>query len=186
MRLKSLIFSQMPEDKNDQLKGYALRGIWSDHLPAEELFNVLTPPKRRNFTGSYRVFLDFELVPKLQPCDLLVALKWVEKQGLRCFGHSFERLADAIILKAWEHLDLPDIAENFTKVALIQWREHQRVITRDNELQTQFEYSLVNNINKRRKLIEQAVLIVSKTGENIFFLLSSLTRNILLTEDIFW
>lgn len=128
---------------------------WSGHLPAEELFNVLTPPKRRNFTGSYRVFLDFELVPKLQSCDLLVALKWVEKQGLRCFGHSFERLADAIMLKAWEHLDLPDIVESFTKVALIQWREHQKIITFDNEIQAQFELSLVNNVDKRRKLVEQ-------------------------------
>ena len=186
LQLKPLACGQLPEDEDDQLKGYALRAIWSDHLLVEELFNVLTPRKKRNFTGSYRVFVDFELVPKLQPSDLLVALNWVEKQGIRCFGHPFERLADAIMVKAWEHLDLPDIAENFTKVALIQWREHQRVITRDNELQTQFESSLVNNINKRRKLIEQAVLIVSKTGENIYFLLSSLTRNILLTEDIFW
>ncbi|MDZ8222474.1 MULTISPECIES: CHAT domain-containing protein [unclassified Nostoc] len=186
LRLKSLIYSQMPEDEDDQLKGYIFRAIWSDHLPVEELFNVLTPPKKRNFTGSYRVFLDFELVPKLQSCDLLVALKWVEKQGLRCFGHSFERLADAIMLKAWEHLDLPGLAESFTKVALIQWREHQKIITFDNEIQAQFELSLVNNLEKRRKLVEQAVITVSQSGENIYFLLHSLTENTLLTEDVFW
>lgn len=186
LRLKSLIFSQMPEDEDDQLKGYIFRAIWSGHLPVEELFNVLTPPKKRNFTGSYRVFVDFELVPKLQPCDLLVALKWVEKQGLRCFGDPFERLADAIMLKAWEHLDLPDIAENFTKVALIQWREHQKIITFENEIQAQFQLSLVNNLERRRKLVEQAVITVSKSGENIFFLLDSLTENILSTEDVFW
>ncbi|QFS52804.1 NACHT domain-containing protein [Nostoc sphaeroides] len=186
LQLKSLIFSQMPEDEDDQLKGYIFRAIWSDHLLAEELFNVLTPPKRRNFTGSYRVFLDFELVPKLQSSDLLVALKWVEKQGLRCFGHSFERLADAIMLKAWEHLDLPDIAESFTKVALIHWREDQKIITFDNEIQTQFELSLVNNLERRHKLVEQAVITVSQSGENIYFLLDSLTQNILSTEDVFW
>ncbi|WP_375505033.1 NACHT domain-containing protein [uncultured Nostoc sp.] len=186
LRLKSLIFSQMSEDEDDQLKGYIFRAIWSDHLPAKELFNVLTPPKKRNFTGSYQIFLDFELVPKLQPCDLLVALKWVEKQGIRCFGHSFERLADAIMLKAWEHLDLPGIAESFTKVALIQWREHQKIITFDNEIQAQFELSLVNNVENRRKLVEQAVITISQSGENIYFLLHSLTENILLTEDVFW
>jgi predicted NACHT family NTPase len=186
LRLKSLIFSQMPEDEDDQLKGYIFRAIWSNHLPVEEFFNVLTPPKKRNFTGSYRVFLDFELVPKLQSCDLLVALKWVEKQGLRCFGHSFERLADAIMLKAWEHLDLPDIAESFTKVALIQWREDQKIITFDNEIQAQFELLLVNNLERRRKLVEQAVITVSQSGENIYFLLDSLTQNILSTEDVFW
>ena len=186
LRLKSMIFSQMPEDEDDQLKGYIFRAIWSDHLPAEELFNVLTPPKKRNFTGSYRVFLDFELVPKLQPCDLLVALKWVEKQGIRCFGHSFERLADAIMLKAWEHLDLPAITKSFTKIALIQWREDQKIITFDNEIQAQFKLSLVNNLEKRRKLVDQAVITVSQSGENIYFLLNSLTENILSTEDVFW
>ncbi|WP_292850340.1 CHAT domain-containing protein [Nostoc sp. NMS8] len=186
LQLKPLACGQLPEDEDDQLKGYALRAIWSDHLLVEELFNVLTPRKKRNFLSSYGVFVDFELVPKLQPSDLLVALNWVEKQGIRGFGHPFERLGNAILLKAWENFDLPDIAESFTKVALIQWREHQRVITRDNELQTKFESSFINDINKRRKLIEQAVLIVSKTGENIYFLWSSLTRNILLTEDVFW
>ncbi|WP_157816441.1 hypothetical protein [Nostoc flagelliforme] len=59
------------------------------------------------------------------------------------------------MLKAWEHLDLPDIVESFTKVALIQWREHQKIITFDNEIQAQFELSLVNNVDKRRKLVEQ-------------------------------
>ncbi|MEH2275533.1 MAG: hypothetical protein V7K40_12290 [Nostoc sp.] len=186
LQLKPLAVGQVLEDENDQLKGYALRASWSDHLTAEELFNVLTPPKKRNFTGSYRVFLDFELVLKLQPCDLLVALKWVEKQGIRCFGHSFEKLADAIMLKAWEHLDLPDIAESFTKVVLIQWREHQKIITFDNEIQAQFELSLVNNIENRRKLVEEAVITVSQSGESIYFLLHSLTENILSTEDVFW
>ncbi|MBW4565569.1 MAG: hypothetical protein KME32_31705 [Mojavia pulchra JT2-VF2] len=186
LQLKSLACRQLAEDEDDQLKGYALRAIWSDHLLAEELFNVLTPRKKINFTGSYRVFLDFELVPKLQPSDLLLALNWVEKQGLRVFGHPFERLGDAILLKAWEHFDLPDVAESFTKVALIQWKEHQKVITSDNELQAQFEFSLINELNKRHKLIEQAVGIVSQSGEDIYFLLDSLTENILIKEDIFW
>ncbi|MDZ8069461.1 MAG: hypothetical protein RMY64_28255 [Nostoc sp. DedQUE08] len=186
LQFKPLTCEQLLEDEDDRLKGYALAAIWSDHLTVEELFNVLTPPKKRNFTGAYQIFLDFELVPKLQPCDLLVALKWVEKQGLRCFGHSFERLADAIMLKAWEHLDLPDIAESFTKIALIQWREDQKIITFDNEIQAQFELSLVNNLERRRKLVEQAVITVSQSGENIYFLLDSLTQNILSTEDVFW
>ncbi|MHC5770736.1 MAG: NACHT domain-containing protein [Nostoc sp.] len=186
LQLKPLAVGQVPEDENDQLKGYALRAIWSDHLTAEELFNVLTPPKKRNFTGAYRVFLDFELAEKLQPTDLLVALSWVEKQGLRCFGHPFERLADAILVKAWENFDLPGVAEGFTKVALIQWRQYQSVITRHKELKTQFESSIVNNIERGYKLIEQAVNISSKSGINIDFLDFMLTRNIPLNKDIFW
>ncbi len=186
LRLKLLAYKQLPEDEDDQLKGYAFRAIWSDYLLAEELFNVLTPRKKRNFTGSYQVFLDFELVPKLQPSDLLVALNWFEKQGLRGFRHPFERLGDAILLKAWEYFGLPNVADSFTKIALIQWRECQKVITHEDELQTQFESSLVNNVEKRHKLIEQAVITVSQSGEDIYFLLDSLTENIVIKEDIFW
>ncbi|MDF5729240.1 MAG: CHAT domain-containing protein [Rhizonema sp. PD38] len=186
LRLKPLAFGQLPEDEDDQLKGYVFRALWSDNLTAEELFNSITPLKKRNFGGAYRVFLNFEVILKLQPIDLVVALNWVEKQGLRCCGDSFERLADVILLKAWEHFDLPDIVENFTKVAFIQWREYQRVITHGNELTAQFKSSLVNNVERRRKLIEQAVLVVSESGEDSYSLVSYLTENIIQNEDVLW
>ncbi len=186
LRLKSLTFEQLPEDEDDQLKGYAFRALWSDHLTAEELFNFITPPKKRNFTGAYRVFLDFELIPKLQKTDLVVALNWVKKQGLRCFGHSFERLADAILLKAWEHFDLPDVVEIFTKVTLIQWRQHQGVITCDDKLQTQFRDLVINEVNKRREFINHAVIKVSQSGEESYFLVNSLTESIIQNEDVLW
>lgn len=187
LQLKPLACRQLPEDEDDRLKGYALTAIWSDHLTVEELLNVLTPPKKTNFTGAYQIFIDFKLISKLQPSDLLLVLNWIKMQGLRYFGgYPFERLADTILLKAWEYFDLPDIAESFTKVALIQWREHQEIITCDNEIQTQFELSLVNNTERRHKFIEQSVITVSQLGEDIYFLLNSLTENILLTEDVFW
>ncbi|MDZ7960665.1 MAG: hypothetical protein RMY34_22755 [Aulosira sp. DedQUE10] len=186
LRLKSLVFESLPEDENDQLRGYVLRAIWSEHLTAEELFNVLTRPKKRNYTGSYRVFLDYELAEKLQPTDLPDALKWLEKQGLRCFGYPFERLGDAILLKAWKHFDSPGIAEYFVKVSLIQWREHQEIITKDSELKKDFKFSLINEVNKRRKFINQAVIQVLASRENTYFLLSELTENILQSEDFIW
>ncbi|WP_225895497.1 CHAT domain-containing protein [Dendronalium phyllosphericum] len=186
LQLKPLAIDQLPEDENDQLKGYALRAIWSEHLTAEELFNVLTRPKKRNYTGSYRVFLDYELAEKLQSTDLLAALKWLEKQGLRCFGYPFERLGDTILLKAWEHFNLPGIAEYFVKVSLIQWREHQEIITEDSEIKKYFNFSLINEVNKRRKFINQAVMQVLASREDIYFLLSELTENILQSEDVIW
>lgn len=186
LKLKTLAVGQLPEDEDDQLKGYCLSAIWSDHLTVQELFKAITPPKKRNFLGKYQIFLNHELVPKLQLNDLFLALNWVENQGLRCFGHPFEELADAILLKAWEHFDLPGIAKGFTKVALIQWREHQRVITSNSKLSQQFELSLIEAIEKRRKLIEQAVLMVSNSEEEPYFLLSSATETILAKGDIFW
>lgn len=185
-KLKPLAISQPPEDEDDRLKGYALQAVWSEHLTAEKLFQVLTSPKKRNFLGSYQIFLNIGLVPKLQPNDLAIALNWVEKQGLRCFGHPFEKLADAILLKVWEHFDLPNIIESFTNVASVQWREHQRVITHDSKLQKQFEASLVSDVEKRHRLTEQAVLAISDSGGDPYFLLSSLTEAVLIQGDVFW
>ncbi len=185
LRLKPIAIEQLPEDEDDRLKGYALRALWSDLLTAEELFSVLTRPKKRNFLGSYQIFIDLELVPRLQPGDLVVALNWLGNQGIRCFGHPFEKLGNAILLKAWENFDLPGIAEKFTRVALVQWKEHQRIITDDDRLQ-QFASSLLHDSKKRHTLIEQAVLAILGTGKDPFFLLSSLTKNILVFEDIFW
>jgi hypothetical protein len=71
-------------------------------------------------------------------------------------------------------------------VALIQWREHQRVITHNSKLSQQFEASLIEAIEKRWKLIEQAVLMVSNSEEDPYFLLSSATETVLAKGDIFW
>jgi predicted NACHT family NTPase len=185
LKLKPLAVGQLPEDEDDQLKGYCLSAIWSNYLTVQELFNAITPPKKRNFLGKYQIFLNHELVAKLQPNDLVLALNWVDNQGLRCFGHPFEELADGILIRAWDHFDLPGIAEGFTKVALIQWREHQKVITHNSKLSQQFESSLIEAIEKRRKLIEQAVLMVSNSEEDPYFLLSSATETV-LARDIFW
>ncbi|WP_226574440.1 NACHT domain-containing protein [Microseira wollei] len=187
LKLKPLAVRQLPEDEDDRLKGYILKALWSDHLTAEELFQALTSPKKLNFFGAYQMFLKYHLAPQLQPHDLVFALNWIEKQGIRCFGHPFEELADAILIKAWEHFDLPGVAESFTKVALVQWRDHQRIITHDSKLQDQFASSLLNDSKKRRTLIEQAVLIISKTEENPFFLFRYLKdENVLIPEDVFW
>lgn len=186
LKLKPLGTEQLPEDEDDQLKGYALQALWSEHLTPEELFQALTPPKKRNFIGGYRMFLNYKIAPQLQPHDLVIALNWLEKQGVRGFGHPFKELGDAILVKAWESFDLPRVAESFTKIALVQWREYQRIITNDNKLQEQFASSLLNDSKKRRTLIEQAVLIILETEQNPDFLLSPLTENVLVSEDIFW
>ncbi|MEA5567213.1 hypothetical protein [Anabaena sp. UHCC 0399] len=186
LKLKPLACDQILEDEDDQLKGYALSALWSEHLMAQDLFDILTPPKQRNFFGAYQMFLNFELLPKLQPNDLAFALKWLEKQGLRYFEHPFETLGDAIIVKAWEHFYLPRISEYFTKVTLIQWREYQKIITRDSVLENNFQTSLINDTNKRRKLIDQAVAQVISSGEEADFLVSGLTDYIIQSDDIIW
>ncbi|HBE21183.1 MAG TPA: hypothetical protein DEG17_15325 [Cyanobacteria bacterium UBA11149] len=186
LKLKPIAISQLPEDEDDRLKGYAMQAVWSDHLTAEELFKVLTSPKNRNFFGSYQMFLNSNLVPKLRPEDLIVALNWIEKQGVRCFGHPFVELADGILLEAWKHFDLPNVAESFTNIALVQWREDKTIITDNTDIKKKFEASLDNECDKRHKLIEQAVFRIVASGEDSYLFLTYLTENILKKGDIFW
>lgn len=184
LKLKSLAVGDLTEDREDRLKGYALKLLWADNLTAEELFRSLTEPKQINTFGSYRIFIEYELVQKLQPSDLVIALNWVEKQGVRCFGNPFVEFANKIILKAWENFDLPRVAESFTKVALVQWREHQGIIVNDGN--PRWWTSLSHDTRKRHLLIEQAVLIIAGIEEDIFDVFSSPSENGLVPEDFFW
>ena len=253
LKLKSLAVKELPEDEEDQIKGNALRAVWSEHLTSKEIFSlfrlelsdssirlvtllstincwdrgqqvmifalslliqnrlfqlgllllqddrycliilfllikkpVLTPRKRSSLTGSYSVFLDYELLPKLQVEDIPIALNWLEKQGVRCFGHPFENLGDNLLLKAWKCFDDPEIVKGFAKVALVQWRESQDVITLYRNSQGELNFSFSRDDDKRRKLIEQSVLLISDSGENLDVLFGSPSEEIDLDKDILW
>ena len=185
LKLKPLAVQELPEDKEDRLKGYALKAIWRYHLTAKELFDVLAPPKRKNFLGGYQSFIERDLVLKLNPDDILVALNWLEKQGVRCFGHPFEKLGDKILLKAWNHFDNPKIVENFVKIALIQWEAHQRLITNSNSKEN-FDILISRDDDKRRKLIENSVVILAELTDKPSSFLSFATEDFPLNKDIFW
>lgn len=184
-KLKPLVIEQLPDDENDGIKGYSLEALWPNILTAGELFQVLTPPKKRNVFGAYQMFLQYQMIPKLHPDDLVVALDWLALQKVRCFGHPFEKLGDDIILKAWENFDLPGVLEGFTKVALIQWREHQSIISAEYQHRQELALSSSHNAEKRHTLIKQVVLIILETEEDPSFLCEHLTKDILVI-DFYW
>jgi len=166
-KLKPLIFEDLPEDTEDYLKYYALEALWTKEHPdltAEELFSALTPPKHNSMIGSYHTFISYKLIKNLEIKDLIVALDWVKKQGVRFYlNNSFEirKLADQILLKAWENFDDLEIVKRFAEIAFIQWNKFKDLIT-DHENKDQFKQELQENDNKRRKLIDQFVLGVNK------------------------
>ncbi|AGF52732.1 sll0178 [Synechocystis sp. PCC 6803] len=188
LKLKSLALNVLPEDEQDELKAYALKALWPRQLTAEELFQALTPSKRINLLGMHRYFLESELVPQLDSEDLVIALDWLKTQGVRCFGHPFEELGDAILLKAWEHVNVPGVLEGFTQVALLQWKEHQKLISHSPSLQAQFQESLLGNNQKRYALIENLVESIAEKDEDedFYFLTSSMTEPIISSNDVDW
>lgn len=184
LKLKPLAVGEIAEDENDELKAACLMAVWSEHLTAEELFRVITPPKNRNFYGNYHGFIESQLVPKLQSTDLLIALNWVEKQGVRHFEHPFEELANSILLKAWDNFDRPRVAEIFAKIALIQWQKCQPVITSSSY--DKFLSLLSNEDDKRHQLIEQVVLLLAELEDESPLLLSCIQEILWLEKEILW
>lgn len=79
------------QDDMDELKGFYLRIMWPSALSVAEVVALLTPEKRPNYTGSYKMFLmDFaKTIPEL---ELPLALNWlrtnrVDFDTLGPFGH---------------------------------------------------------------------------------------------------
>jgi hypothetical protein len=128
-KLKPLAIDDAGNDPDDQLKGYGLQAVWPDHITAKELFTVLTPPKVENFYGAYWAFFSSKLVQHLEPTDLLKALEWVKGQPSRHeLTHHFEQLMDDIVLKAWEHLESPDVPEAFAKAVLSRFKHYDEIV----------------------------------------------------------
>lgn len=187
LKLKPLAVGEIAEDENDELKGASLMAVWSEYLTAEELFRVITPPKKGRFSINYPRFIQSKLVGKLQSDDLLIALDWVEQQGARLGGHpfEFEGLANSILLKAWENFDCPGITESFAKIALIQWQTYQSVIT-SRISYNKFLSLLCDEDDKRHKLIEQVVLFLAESEDEQLYLLNFATNSLCLDKDILW
>lgn len=159
-RLKPLICDSTV-DSIDQLRGYALTATWPEHLIAEELFSVLTPPKRSNYAGGYTAFLSEKLVPGLSSGDLPVALQWVLEQPeerQRHFAPRFEQLPDNILHYAWETLETPGVLEPFTKIVLRRIRSHEDIIG-DRYRDNPFKFNAEDD-TKRRLLVEKLISIL--------------------------
>jgi predicted NACHT family NTPase len=185
IQLKPLAIYQIPEDEDDQIKGYILDALWPDHITAEELFKSLNSPRKWSFFGEYTMFLNYKLVPQLKPNDLIFALKWIENQNIWCFMHAFKKLGYGILAKAWENFDRSGVAESFAKIALTSWRDDRRIIVCSN-LTKSFQSSDYINKNKKYLLIEKAISIVLETKEESSFLVHYLIDDILIFDDFFW
>jgi hypothetical protein len=182
-RLKALIHED-DIDSVDQLRGYALAATWPEHLSVEELFSVLTSPKRSNFVGGYSVFLSEKLVPGLIPSDLPVALQWVLEQPEK---HQQlaprEQLPDNILRYAWANIEHPGVLELFAKVVLRRIRAYEDIIG-DRYGDNPFKFRAEDD-TKRRLLVEKLVVMLDPKKDNCYELITS-RPPLILVEDANW
>lgn len=186
VRLKPLATGEAGEDPSDELKGCSLRALWPDHMKIEELFTAITSIKQENYIGAYWMFLSHELVPKLKPSDLPIALKWVEQQeSLQDSMYCFEKLMDTIILKSWEHLESPKVLEAFAKTVLSRLKHHDRIVGSHTEPVFGNILSNEDNNGKRRRVLETIIPLFSNPERDTVYLIYSVP-SLVLSKDITW
>jgi len=181
-KLKPLAIGESGNDPDDQLKGYGLHAVWPDHITAKELFSVLTPPNVE-FYGTYQTFISHELVQRLKPTDLTTALKWVEGQTTRDeLSHPFEHLMEDIMLKAWKHLESPDVSKAFAEAVLSRFKHCDEIVGGFTEPQFR---SMLGDDEKRRRAIDAIVPVLPDRGTCLVQLVYSKTP-LVIEKDIPW
>ena len=184
IQLFPLATQKNTDDPMDQLKGCSLSALWPKHISVDQLFLSLTPPKEHFYAGAYQIFIGQEITKKLKIEDLPVALKWIgslPRMHSVCFA--FGNLADEIIMKAWNYLDISEIREAFAAIVLSRLNHFDGIIRRDNI--AKFRQLINREDDKRHLLIETLVPMVSKTAEGVRSLSYSRT-SIILDKDIPW
>lgn len=184
-RLKRLAFSSK-DDLEDELKGYALQAVYPIHMTTEEVLNCLTQPKASYVGGCYQDFVAKELGLRLPLTDLLVALEWLLKDPIRDPAYPFRELSDALILKAWNHLEYPEVLSKFAQIALLRLSQHGEMIGDSHG--TSFKQLLEENDFKRRQLLEAVISIIPNSEKEPLWLAGYTEYSPLtpLKQDFLW
>jgi predicted NACHT family NTPase len=127
-RLRPCVTGQAGDDPRDELKGFALLGLWPEQLSTADVFAALTPPKQPSLIGAYRGFLLGPLRESLAMSELPVALRWAATQPARDDpGYAFGHLIEDVLRAAWARVEDPDVLEPFSRTVAQRLAEHVRV-----------------------------------------------------------
>ena len=185
-RLKPLAVAKIQNDDEEQLKGCGLRAVWPSNITAEEVFNVITQPASKSSGGRYQDFIARELGEYLKISDLPVALRWLEKQlNRRDLHYPFGQLSDAIMLKAWDNLNEPEVMQAFAIVAFLRLKKHDVIVYDDSSKTISFSQVLKDDIYKRRQLIKAIISIIPESDKEPRWLISHRTE-IVFKQDFTW
>jgi hypothetical protein len=153
--IRPLAAGQAGPDPNDDIKGNALNLLWPGHMTAAELFPLLTPTAD-NYFGAYALF-QMTLPDTLKTADLLPALAWATQliaQSGHMGGFRGKSLADAIMFKAWQVFDNPELTRPFLEHIAVRLRQHGDLCRgTDHDAQKAFINSLRDNVDRRHRFL---------------------------------
>lgn len=194
--LKSLVSLGFKDDPEDELKGVTLQALWPKQISTEDLFSLLTPPKRHNFMGAYYGFTERHLVSEIPPEEIVIGLDWVEKNAIhkRSIEYYLGKLADMIMLKAWENFSLVGVLEKFSRIVYERLKRFEEVVGDhivDDEIVKSFQKSIEDHDEERRGLIKTIVSLLIKekkkdSGRKGYFLLPHGKVKLLFSKDLPW
>lgn len=185
LRLKPLALEDQPEDKDDGLKGSALRALWPKHLSAQEIFDTLTTPKRSNLYGSYAAFLRV-FSKQLKTQDLPSALKWVKKNpgSGKSTLRRYESLSEDILFRSWQYLDRAEILDAYAEAIIPRLENYESICPVPyTDAHDQSVPDLSNEI--RRNLI-RAIISKIQTYRNYLLVSVMDSPQILFDDDLRW
>jgi hypothetical protein len=160
----------LAEDKNDELKGCALKAVWPARMTGDELFAILSPPRRGlGFIGAYHTFIDRDLPSTLRAVDILPALRWIERALTDRAGEfPFDAIISRCFYMAWSNLQDPAVLHAFAS-ALRTWQEARNNLALD--LDKNLATELGQDDDKRRQLVELMVPQYANSGQAAMALL---------------
>ena len=153
--IRPLAAGQAGTDPKDDIKGNALDLLWPGHIAAAELFPLLAPTAD-NYFGAYALF-QMALPDTLKTADLLPALAWATQliaQSGHMGGFRSKSLADAIMFKAWQVFNNPELTRPFLEHIAVRLRQHGDLCRgTDHDAQKAFINSLRDNVDRRHRFL---------------------------------
>lgn len=148
-----IIFAEgIKEDKEDQLKGAALKALYPRYISTQDVFHYLTSRKRTNFMGSYYSFIQHYLPQNIPVKDLSIALSWVENycKKKRYDSHTtFGKLTEEILKEGWKNHEEIKLARPIAGVLLAILKKYGDVKNiLDWELDPDFRRLVIKEIIK--------------------------------------
>jgi len=121
--LKQKNVSNWSGDIDDDLKGYYLQTMWPSHASLDELM-PLPPPKRRNYSGSYKMFLEYELPKSLPDAELPRMLDWFRENNVSFdITSTFGYLPSKLFVRALDRMNVSAVRDAVLR--LLSHDEHQ-------------------------------------------------------------
>lgn len=173
---KLIDFVGLEEDVNDELKGYSLQALWPALLETNQVFQYITPPKRKNYFGSYLNFL-LSFIYQIKKEDINDGLRWISKTKFTTESNFyFEEISDVIISKAWRNLENINVKE-FAKILLHRIENYEQIFPSTRRLINE-NYSVNVSTASRHKMLDKLIDLVDL--EKVFLLSHS---QLVVSED---